>query len=444
MTDCTAPCAENYKYESLRGVFSIRLLDLLPPGENPDIIRATLSEHSLADLIKLPEYHCVSYRWEGKPIADSLFICGRRLPVLQNLCDFLHASRALYPGILLWADAICINQEDNEERSRQVALMAKTFSRARQVDIWLGQASEDSSAFFVWANNASTSSRIPEISMSSLQTARGILKQSYWYRAWIVQECVLARRLILHCGTSTLNWDHLVRIVMPQAMIRSSLHWADSDEKFPLNRHQHHRLGRMVHQAAVDELYQLRKLMEARIEMCPHWLASTNPILKRHMQDQALKTQLGFLHLLGRLRTVRCTDSLDRIYAFLPLTQTSYAQQCGFDKGTIPADYTIDFTTAAVRLLIAQDRTVSCHAWVIIKFLFGDLLDGTVEEKLRHEMFKREDVSNAFAKELWRAVRTSDVTIEQSLEALDIHWDFGEWWYKRIRKDWQYPKASGS
>lgn len=145
---------------------------------------------------------------------------------------------------------------------------------------------------------------------------------------------------------------------MSQAAVDLNLHWADSDEKFPLNRHQHDRRGRMVHQAAVDELYRLRKLVEVRIEMCPHWLANTNPILKCHMQNQALKKQLGFLQLLGRLGTVRCTDPLDRVYAFLPLTMTFHAQDHGFDKRTIPADYTIDFTTAAVRLLTAQKRTV--------------------------------------------------------------------------------------
>lgn len=76
---------------------------------------------------------------------------------------------------------------------------------------------------------------------------------------------------------------------------------------------------------------------------------------------------------------------------------TSLAQECSPDKRTIPADYTRKLTIAAVRLLIAQERTDSCHAWVIVKFLFIDLIDGTIENKHGFEVCKRDDISNPFA-----------------------------------------------
>jgi hypothetical protein len=40
---------------------------------------------------------------------------------------------------LLWVDAICINQDDIEERNRQVKLMAFIYSRALAVLVWLGR-----------------------------------------------------------------------------------------------------------------------------------------------------------------------------------------------------------------------------------------------------------------------------------------------------------------
>lgn len=41
---------------------------------------------------------------------------------------------------MLWVDAICINQEDREERSRQVQLMAQIHANASCVVVWLEEA----------------------------------------------------------------------------------------------------------------------------------------------------------------------------------------------------------------------------------------------------------------------------------------------------------------
>jgi hypothetical protein len=45
----------------------------------------------------------------------------------------------------LWIDAICINQEDMQERSQQVSRMGDIYKHARRVVVWLGSASTDSS-----------------------------------------------------------------------------------------------------------------------------------------------------------------------------------------------------------------------------------------------------------------------------------------------------------
>ncbi|KAK2480511.1 hypothetical protein H9L39_06150 [Fusarium oxysporum f. sp. albedinis] len=37
----------------------------------------------------------------------------------------------------LWVDAVCINQSDNNERSRQVALMKGIYSKAGTVRVWI-------------------------------------------------------------------------------------------------------------------------------------------------------------------------------------------------------------------------------------------------------------------------------------------------------------------
>ena len=40
---------------------------------------------------------------------------------------------------MVWIDAICIDQENLEKRGRQVQLMAKIYSNALCVIVWLGE-----------------------------------------------------------------------------------------------------------------------------------------------------------------------------------------------------------------------------------------------------------------------------------------------------------------
>jgi hypothetical protein len=44
---------------------------------------------------------------------------------------------------MLWVDAVCINQQDNREKSRQVAMMGEIYKRASQVLTWLGEPKSD-------------------------------------------------------------------------------------------------------------------------------------------------------------------------------------------------------------------------------------------------------------------------------------------------------------
>lgn len=40
---------------------------------------------------------------------------------------------------MLWADAICINQDDVQEKGHQVNMMGKIYTKAIGVIVWLGQ-----------------------------------------------------------------------------------------------------------------------------------------------------------------------------------------------------------------------------------------------------------------------------------------------------------------
>jgi hypothetical protein len=45
---------------------------------------------------------------------------------------------------VLWIDAICINQDDQEEKEHQIKAMADIYGNANRVVVWLGEAADDS------------------------------------------------------------------------------------------------------------------------------------------------------------------------------------------------------------------------------------------------------------------------------------------------------------
>ena len=61
----------------------------------------------------------------------------------QNLATALVYLRHNSEPRVLWIDALCINQEDMEERNSQVARMADIFRLADRVVVWLGPESEE-------------------------------------------------------------------------------------------------------------------------------------------------------------------------------------------------------------------------------------------------------------------------------------------------------------
>ncbi|CAI4219809.1 unnamed protein product [Parascedosporium putredinis] len=113
----------------------------LHPGVDDHPVECELVHTSLKED---PSYAALSYCWDA-PQPQHLILCnGQKLSIRHNLFTALLQHRHPENPITLWADAICINQEDLEERGRQVSLMKDIFRRAREVMIWLGEEADNS------------------------------------------------------------------------------------------------------------------------------------------------------------------------------------------------------------------------------------------------------------------------------------------------------------
>lgn len=118
---------------------SIRILTL-HPGVWTDPIKCELRSHPVQDS---GPYKALSYAWNnGNDDNHFIPITCNELPTIIsfNLFLGLRQLRDKWGSVRLWVDAICINQKDNDERTRQVGMMRKIYERSTEVIIWLGES----------------------------------------------------------------------------------------------------------------------------------------------------------------------------------------------------------------------------------------------------------------------------------------------------------------
>lgn len=158
-------------------------------------------------------------------IRNEIVLSGKAFSIQQNLQLALRHIRSLTCSISIWADAICINQEDSEERNHQVSLMAWIYIRAKLVVAWLGMercpvmtgpvrwmaekwASGQTKHFgthFGEHNELQTSAALDH------DTVMRLLASAYWTRLWIVQEITLPPILIIMYGSRIWTFDEFSR-----------------------------------------------------------------------------------------------------------------------------------------------------------------------------------------------------------------------------------------
>jgi Heterokaryon incompatibility protein (HET) len=132
----------------------------------------------------------------------------------------------------LWIDALCIDQTNVDERAAQVLLMGDIYSSATRVIIWLGKLIPEVKDV-IWLQERylpiAEEGRFPAeeinadllsfLGISStrwfeLWRAYGRVYSTYrWFsRAWVVQELILARDVLIRCGEETIDCEVLEQL----------------------------------------------------------------------------------------------------------------------------------------------------------------------------------------------------------------------------------------
>ena len=111
----------------------MRLLRLQPHSDENSNIDCQVFTCTLLDSGSTHSYEALSYVWESADNPQLVFINDSEMSVKGNLHAALLHLRDPFIDRILWIDAICINQEDDEEKSHQVRLMAKIYAKASRV-----------------------------------------------------------------------------------------------------------------------------------------------------------------------------------------------------------------------------------------------------------------------------------------------------------------------
>jgi hypothetical protein len=206
----------------------IRLLELFP-GSSEETVTATLSTVSL-DASPPPRYEALSYVWGDPTIRREIQISSPGFAMSFTIGVSLEEAliRMRFPdrNRTLWVDAICINQEDIEERESQVSIMGRIYSESAQVLVWLGLEEPSDEAALSLINAAAggeeifledcdwdvtrSSETVVRKCNSVIQQVTSIFKRPWWSRSWTLQEIVLAPLVLFYLGRFAVGWNQFV------------------------------------------------------------------------------------------------------------------------------------------------------------------------------------------------------------------------------------------
>ena len=121
-----------YKYRALKpGTF--RLLYLLP-GRVVDRLQGVIVH---VDSHSAGSYRTLSYVWGTDQRTQQLMTPDGVIQITVSLEKALRSLRHQSEPAMLWVDAICINQDDNKEKTQQIRMLPKMFQTSASTYVFL-------------------------------------------------------------------------------------------------------------------------------------------------------------------------------------------------------------------------------------------------------------------------------------------------------------------
>lgn len=205
----------------------IRLL-MLFPGEQDVPLRGVVYR---CPLLVATGFQAISYRWESDDLTHSLWTPEGTIRLTASLDAALRCLRHENLPLVLWADGICVNQRDKDEKSFQIRLLAQVFQRATCVLVCLGSDKNSDCAMETlmqirvydalskvgeeWPKDLAQvpaqwrKKNIPRADDPIWDDISALFERSWFTRSWIIQEVVVATSVRVVCGKWMIDWNDL-------------------------------------------------------------------------------------------------------------------------------------------------------------------------------------------------------------------------------------------
>lgn len=302
----------------------IRLLTLLPAKDLTEPLRCGLKASELLASEGAVEYEALSYTWGTEAATEMLIVHeDAYLKITPNLASFLRRRREKSQEVVLWVDAVCINQQDIGERNSQVMIMGVIYLRCAAITVWLGSESKNSELAIDELINLAANApyaAMPELAPQAIAAIEDLLSRPWWERVWIVQEICWGGgaskmwkvdSVTLRWGQSSIQWSLLV---MACARIKVD----ESEHRQTI--------------AGVDKVLRLDYV---------RWSAARFVAKMREGKVDATET----LQLVGEYRHFNATDPRDKIFGILGLAFSHFT-------GVLPG-FKIDYKAPVENIYLA-------------------------------------------------------------------------------------------
>ncbi|KAI0414690.1 heterokaryon incompatibility protein-domain-containing protein [Xylaria grammica] len=221
---------EGFRYQPLPDSKTfIRLLYLRPRNRKTSIegrtaLHCEVIIHPVSDC---PPYVALSYAWGDATIRRSIKVGSHVVSLTESLVVALEHLQHHEKTLVVWADAICINQSDDVEKGHQVQMMSRIYKSAALVVAWLGLESDESDKAIQQLRDFtklafSAMEQIDELESmfeaGQLEQAEGdelppgrnidflpvktLLERPWFDRIWVLQEAVLNDHTLFLAGQS--------------------------------------------------------------------------------------------------------------------------------------------------------------------------------------------------------------------------------------------------
>lgn len=318
----------SHTYTALDSPSHIRIIILQPSLEPSSDLHISFHQGSLEELED--DYEAVSYCWGADVRTCPLHVSdSTKVMVTANLGLALRKFRHKGDVRLLWADAACINQTDDEEKARQIPLMVRIFRGAKRVLSWLGPGGNREEKAIRSLARATRQLGGDPLNGVNLDEVEALLSLDYFQRLWIIQEIVFNIDVLLVCGAAEISWIRL---------------WSGLDVSVPYHYTQDEdssRIGRQV--AKLKIIYDL-------------W--THHSMKKSHSQTPWDVMETGILDIMTQFAEYRCTDDRDRFHALYSMaTDTGQPRHRPTDRTIqLPADYSFDVQETYILLALSAIR----------------------------------------------------------------------------------------